>query len=254
MSISSISNQGLSQSYRQLASGKRINSAADDAAGMAIAERLLKQSNSLDAATRNAGTFQDMTKVADGALGSIADNLGRIRELSVQAANGLYTDSDKRAIQSEIDQLKQQISDTAGQTQFNTKNLLDGSTGPMTAAISADGTGMEVEMPVSTLQMLGIADYDVTQDFDISAIDDALQMVNASRSELGATSNRLDYAMSTNSYSSLNTTSARSRIEDLDYPQAVSEQKKQDVLLQYSLMMQRKKMEDENGTMRRLFS
>lgn len=254
MSISSISGQGISHSYQQLASGKRINSAADDAAGMAIAEKLLTQSNSLDIASRNAGTFQDMTKVADGALGSISDNLQRIRELSVQASNGLYTDSDRGAIQAEIDQLKQQISDTAGQTQFNTKNLLDGSTGSMMAAINADGSGMEVNMPVSTLDVLGIADYDVTGDFDISAIDNALKMVNSSRSELGATSNRLDYAMSNNNYASLNTTSSRSRIEDLDYPQAVSEQKKQQVLLQYSLMMQRKKMEDEGGRMQRLFT
>lgn len=121
MRISSISNQNMYRSYQQMSSGKKINTAADDAAGLAIAQKLLSQSNSLNKATDNAATFQDMTKIADGALGSISDSLQRIRELGLQASNGLYTDSDKAAIQSEIDQLKQHISDTASQTQFNTK-------------------------------------------------------------------------------------------------------------------------------------
>ncbi len=254
MSISSINNQRVYSSYQQLSSGKKINTAADDAAGLAIAQKLLSQSNSLDKATENAGIFQDMTKVAEGALGQLTDSLQRMRELGVQASNDLYTDSDKRAIQDEIDQLKQHISDTASQTQFNTKNLLDGSHNPWNAAISADGSGMVVDMPVTTLDKLGIADFDVTGSFDLNDIDNALDMVNSYRSELGATSNRLDYAMNNNSYTSYNTTASRSRIEDLDFGKGVTEQKKQQVLLRYTLMMQRKKMEDENGRMQQLFT
>lgn len=248
MSISSISqNQNLYRSYNHLASGKRINSAADDAAGLAIAQKLLTQSNGYDVGKRNAATSQDMTKVAEGALGSITDNLQRIRELSVQASNtAVYGDTERNAMQQEIDQLKQSISDTASQTQFNTMNLLDGTMGESNVAMNPDGSGMAINMPDSTLAALGIADFDVTGNFDISTIDDALEKVTSARGELGVTSNRLDHAMNYNSYASFNMTASRSRIEDLDYGAAVTEKKKNEVLEQYRFMMQ-KKQEDENG-------
>lgn len=247
MSISSINSQNLHRSYERLSSGKRINSAADDAAGLAIAQKLLTQSNGYDVGKRNAATSQDMTKVAEGALGSITDNLQRIRELSIQAANtAVYGDSERGMMQQEIDQLKQSISDTASQTQFNTMNLLDGTMGQSHVASDPDGGGMDINMPDATLAALGVADYDVTGNFDISDIDKALERVNAARADLGVTSNRLDYTMNYNSYASYNTTAAHSRIEDLDYGPAVSEKKKNDVLEQYRIMMQ-KKREDENG-------
>ena len=252
MGITSISNQNIYRDYQSLSSGKRIHSAADDAAGLAIAEKLESQVNGYDVGKRNAGTSQDMTKVADGALESITDNLQRIRELSVQASNGLYTDSDKGAIQAEIDQLKQAISDTATQTQFNTKNLLDGTMGSSHVAGGPDATGMEVEMPNATLEALGIADYDVTGDFDLSVIDKALETVNSARSGLGATSNRLDYMMAYNSNVSYHTTASQSRIEDLDYPQAVSDLKKKELLTTFSIMMQKKQTENEDGKVMRL--
>lgn len=262
MRISSISNhqyinrasQDLYRSHEKLSSGKRINKAADDAAGAAIAQKILSEFNGLNKATQNAATFQDMTKVADGAMDTVTSSLQRMRELSVQASNDLYSDSDREAIQQEIDQLKQHISDTAGQTQFNGKNLLDNSDGTWHAAINSNGGGMDVNMPVSTLEKLGLADYDVTGDFDIGAIDDALDMVNADRSSLGAVYNRLDYSMSNNSYTALNTAASHSRIEDLDYGKAVTDQQKQKILLQYTMMMQRRKYEDENGRVIRLYN
>jgi len=111
---------------------------------------------------------------------------------------------------------------------------------------------MEINMPNSTLAALGIADYDVTGSFDISDIDKALEKVTSARADMGVTSNRLDYAISYNSYASYNTTASRSRLEDLDYGPAISEQKKNEVLEQYRIMMQ-KRQEDENGRVIRLF-
>lgn len=253
MSISSISNQSVYRSYQSLASGKKINTAADDAAGLTIAEKLERQTNGYDVGNRNVGTAQDMLKVADGALDSITDSLQRIRELSVQASNSLYTAADRGAIQAEIDQLKQLISDTASQTQFNAKNLLDGSMGEAKVVTDSNGGSLGVVMPKSTLQMLGIADYDVTGNFDISAIDKAIETVSSARSGLGATSNRLDHVMAYNSLASYNTTASRSRIEDLDYAQGVSELKKKQLLSTFCLMMQRKKVENENGRVLQLF-
>ena len=109
-------------------------------------------------------------------------------------------------------------------------------------------------MPVSTLEKLGIADFDVTKDFSLDTIDNAIEMVSTSRGEMGALSNRLDYAMNNNSYTAFNTPASQSRIEDLFFGKAVTEQKKKEVLFQYSIMMQRKKMEDENGRMNQLFT
>lgn len=253
MSISSVGSQNLYRTYNKLSSGKRINSAADDAAGLAIAQKLLTQSNGYDVGKRNAATSQDMTKVAEGALGSITDSLQRIRELSIQASNtAIYGDSERGMIQQEIDQLKQSISDIASQTQFNTMNILDGTMGESHVASNPDGSGMTINMPDATLAALGIADYDVTGSFDISDIDKALELVTSARSDMGVTSNRLDYAMNYNSYASYNTTASRSRIEDLDYGPAVSDMKKNQVLEQYRIMMQ-KKQEDENGRVIRMF-
>lgn len=254
MRISSMSNQYTYRNYQSLASGKRINSAADDAAGAAIAQKLKSQQNGYDVANRNVGTSQDMLKVADGALGSITDNLQRIRELSVQAYNGLYTDADRGAIQAEIDQLKQSISDTASQSQFNTKNLLDGTMGKSHVASQPNGGGMDLNMPNATLKALGIEGYDVSSgNFDISAIDNALSKVTSARSDLGASSNRLDYTMAYNAGASYNMTASRSRIEDLDYPMAVSELKKKQLLQTFNTMMERKKMENENGRVLQFF-
>lgn len=254
MTISSITNQSIYRNYQSLASGKRINSAADDAAGAAIAQKLQSQENGYDVANRNVGTSQDMLKIADGALGSITDSLQRIRELSVQAYNGLYTDADRGAIQEEIDQLKQSISDTASWTQFNTKNLLDGTLGSLHVAAAPNGDGMNLQMPNATLKALGIEDYDVSSgNFDISVIDDALEKVTSARSELGASSNRLDSVMAYNAGASYNLTASRSRIEDLDYPMAVSEMKKKQLLQTFNMMMERKRLENENGKVLQFF-
>ncbi len=253
--MSAISSVGASSSvYSQLASGYRINSAADDAAGLGIAEREDAQIKGMDQGTNNMESLKDVTRVADGALSGITDSLQRMRELAVQASNGLLTSSDRGAIQEEINQLKQGISDIAGQTTYNTKNILDGSNPAFSAATDGNGNSMGIDNGNATLQSLGIASFDVTGDFDISDIDKALDKVNSMRAVTGAQSNALDYQIDVSKYSSYNTTAAKSRIEDLDYPQAVSEQKKQQLLETYTLMMQKKKQEQEEHQSQALFS
>ncbi|MCI9532827.1 MAG: flagellin [Lachnospiraceae bacterium] len=239
--------QNLQKNYQQLSTGKKINTAADNAAGLAIAQKLLTQSNGYDMGTRNAATSQDMINVAEGSLSTISDSLQRIRELSIQASNtAVYGDDDRAAIQQEIDQLKQSISDAGKNTQFNNKNLLDGSMKSSHVASGPDGSGMDINMPDAVLESLGIADFDVTKDFDISQIDSAIDKVSSARSGLGAAYNRLGHTINYNAYASYNITASRSRLEDLDYGAAVSDMKKNSLLQEYRLMMQ-KKQEDENG-------
>lgn len=254
-SIGAIGSGSSYADYGKIASGKKIQSAADGAAELSIVEKEDTQVRGLNAGAKNIGSAQDMLKVADGAMEGITDYLQRIRELAVQASNtAVVTDSDRANIQMEIDQLKQGISDIASQTTFNTKPLLDGSNTEFQIATNADGASMTVSTADATLAALGIADFDVTGNFDIADIDKALETVSAARSSAGAQSNALEYAYNYNTNASLNTTAAKSRLEDLDIPQAISEQKKQETLQEYALFMQKKKQEEEQNKLHAMFA
>ena len=224
---------------------KKINSAADNPASLAIVEKMNSQTNGYDVGTNNGKTGQNLIQTAEGGLASIQDNLQRIRELAVQASNGIYAPEDKQAIQYEIDGLKQGIQDAAKGTEFNTMKLLDGSMADLNLALNPDGSGMEIQMVNSTLESLGIADFDVTGKFNIEDIDKAIEKVSDARSSLGATYNALEHATAYSSLASENLTAASSRIEDLDVEKAVSDMKKQEVLDNYALFVQKLKMEQD---------
>lgn len=178
-----------------------------------------------------------MLNVADGAMSGITDYLQKIRELGVRASNtATITDAERTSIQAQIEQYKQGISDIAKQTSFNTKPLLDGTSQKYNIMTDATGNGMEITTADATLQALGIADFDVTKDFDLTQVDDALARVSAGRSGMGAQSNALEYAYRYSTNTRLNVTAGKSRLEDLDYGQAVSEQKKKQTLQQYAFL------------------
>lgn len=132
-------NQGLlNKAFQRLSSGLRINSAADDAAGLAISQRFTSQVRGLTQAIRNASDGVSLTQTADAALGNSQDVLQRIRELSVQAANGTLTDQDRQSIQAEVDQLTDELDRIGGTTTFNGKKLLDGSGGNQSFQVGAN--------------------------------------------------------------------------------------------------------------------
>lgn len=209
---------GISQNtYTAISGGYKINSAADDAAGLAISEKLLTQENGLTVGSDNAATGQNLLNVADGALAGIQDLLQRIRELSIKSMNGLYTDDDKAAIQLEIDGLKQNIQDTAKGTTFNTMKLLDGSMADIDLATNPQGGGLSIQLVNSTLEGLGIEDYDVTGDFDLNAIDEAMEKISSARSAIGAQTNALTHTINYNDLAAYNLASANSSLKDTDY-------------------------------------
>lgn len=238
--------------YSHLSGGKRITSAADDAAGLAIAQKLQKQETGLNVGAQNAKAGMGALNVADGAMSGVMDYLQRIRELSVRSMNGLASDSDKAIYQEEINQLKEGIQSLAKGTSLNEHKLLDGSMADLTLATNPQGGGMSIRMANSTLEALGIADFDVTGNFDLRTIDNAINMVSSKRSYMGASMNRLEHTYNYNTYASLQQLRSRSSLEDLDMGKAISEKKRQDVLNQYSIMMQKKRMEQE-GFVTRLF-
>ncbi len=244
MSISPIGYHGIG--YDNFASGYQLKTAADNPAGLSIVEKLKSQTRGYDAGTNNAAAGQDLLKVSDGALSSIADYLQRIRELSIQASNSaIYSSDDKQAMQDEVEQLKKEIQSTAVGTEFNTKKLLDGSMADLNLATNPQGNGMKINLVNSTLDTLGIADYDLTDDFDISKIDDAIQTVTDARSENGASYNALTHVINYNTNANINLTSGASNIADLDYGKNVVELKKEQIIQQYQFFMQKGIMDNE---------
>lgn len=236
----------IEKSYANLSSGYKINSAADDAAGLAISEKLQSQVTTYDTATENAKMGQDMLNVADGALGSLYDSLSRIRELGVKASSSAtYSKDELSMMQIEINELKKGIADVAKNTQFNGLKLLDGSMADINLATNPTGKGQEIKMVNASLEALGIADFDVTKDFNLKDIDKALKKVSQARSEVGAKSNRLSYTIMSNQNASYNLTSALSGIRDADMAEEISELQKKSLLEQININMQKKRMEQE---------
>ncbi len=160
------------RSFQRLSSGLRINSAADDAAGLAISNRFTSQFRGLNQAIRNAGDGISMAQTADAALGSVTDNLQRIRELSIQAANGTLTRSDRKSIQSEIDQLTDEIDRVGGTTTFNGRNLLDGSGGAVRLQVGASADEV-IDVPTGDVRAdrLGAAPQTTSTSIDASGIE-----------------------------------------------------------------------------------
>ncbi len=243
--ISGVSLQN--STYSHIASGKRIASAADDASGLTIAQKETSQENGLAAGAENAKDGVSLLNIADGALAQIGDSLQRIYELGVKASSGLNTGEELGAIQSEVDQLLSDIEGIAKGTEFNTMKILDGSMADINLATNPDGTGQKIQMVSSTLEDLGIEGFDVTKEFDLNKITDAISKVSESRSNMGAQTNALESAIRYNDYAAENTMSSRSRLEDLDIAKAISEQKKQETLNEYQIMMQKKREEDEQN-------
>ena len=155
--------------------------------------------------------------------------------------------------QNEINQLKEGIQSLAKDTTFNEQKLLDGSMADMHLATNPDGGGMKIQMENSTLEALGIADFDVTKsDFNLKDIDKAMDMISSRRGNIGAQTNRLEHTYNYNTAASLEQLNSRSRLEDLDMPKAISEKKKEDLLSEYRNLMLKKQM-NQDSMMLKLF-
>lgn len=238
------------QNYQKMASGKRINRAADDAAGLAVARKLEKEARALNKATDNIDMGSAYTNVADGAMSGMSDYLQSIREVSIRAMNGTYSDSDRQAMQQEVDGYLAGIDQLARTTKFNEHTVLDGGMATMDIASNPDGTGMKIQLENSTLKGLGLAGYSVMGDIDLEAVDNAIAKVSSSRSSMGASANALEHARRYNSAAAESQIGSQSRIEDLDIGKALSDRSRDKALQDYRIMMQRNRMEQNSGIAR----
>jgi len=231
--------------YSKIASGNRINSASDDPAGLAISEKLESQINGDQKAIQNIESSQDLLKTADGSLNSILDDLGRVRELTVQAGNGIYTDEDRAVIQNEINNLFENIQSNVQNTTFNTKKLIDGSFTEQQLGVGANGQGTQMTLRDASIEALGLDNFSVED--GVSKIDDAISAVTESLSEVGAKTNGLESNLNNTRISEINQTASQSGIEDLDIAKAVMEMKKQTALNHYKTLLLNKQAEQEES-------
>lgn len=238
----------------KLSSGKKINSASDDPAGLAMSQKLSALIAGIGKGVNNTYDMQNAIKVADGALGSINDSLSRVRELSIQASSSILSDSDREIIQQEINATLEGINDIANNTQFNGQNLLDGSFKDKNVAMNGDGSGTTISIGAVTTEALGLEGFDVTSGkVDLEALDKAINSVTSGRVQLGAQINRFDHVIASNQNTSLNLIAANSKIEDTDMAKATIDMKTNQALIQYGIFAQQSKAQTKYNMLSILF-
>ena len=230
----------LQGNYSRLASGLRISTAADDAAGLAISERMRSQIRSLGAAGRNAQDGISLVQTAEGALNEVSNLLGRMRELSVQSANGTLSTADRTTINDEVTALVAEIDRIASSVEFNGITLLDGSAAGTSIQVGLDAAEtIGVTLQDATTATLGVDVIDVTTaagaNTALSLVDTAIDTVNAARGSLGASQNRLQSAIASIANSRENLSSAESRIRDVDVATETSDLTRNSILQQAAI-------------------
>ncbi len=236
------SGKTLDTSFQRLSSGFRINSAADDAAGLQISNRLTSQIQGLDQAIRNANDGISLAQVAEGAMDEITGALQRIRVLSVQSQNGINSSSDRLALQKEVSALKAEISRIASTTQFGGVKLLDGKYSS-TFLVGANA-GQTISVNISRTgggfgtSGLGLSNLSISSlagaSRALASIDSAIGIIDSKRADLGAIQNRFQSTIRNLSNIVENVSAARSRIKDTDFAKETAELTRSQILQQAS--------------------
>ena len=249
-----INTSGLQKSMEKLSSGEKINRAGDDASGLSISEKMRSQVRGLNQASRNIGDAISFTSVAEGYLQETTDVLQRIRELAVQASNGVYSDEDRMQIQVEVSQLVAEVDRIASSAQFNGMNLLTGRFAKDSDTVMQFQIGANVDQNIRayvgtmTSQALGLTGIQGTDErisisspdeanSTIAVLDNALKNVNKQRADLGAYTNRMELAQKGINVAAENTQAAESRIRDADMAKEMVEYSKNQILTETSSAM-----------------
>jgi len=232
----------LERSMERLSSGKRINGAKDDAAGLAISETMTAQIRGLNQAVRNANDAVSMVQTAEGALVEVTNMLQRMRELAVQSSNGTLDDTQRGYLGAEYDALVDAIDKVSANTTWNGMALLgdDADTYTMQVGADVDGT-LDITFELADASTLGVAAGDIDDQTDANAmigdLDTALGDVAGWRADLGAKANQLSFLADNLSNVSMNTAASRSRILDTDYAQATTELARTQIIQQAATAM-----------------
>jgi len=232
-----------SEAMQQLSTGSRINSAKDDAAGLAIGQSMTSQVRGLNMAIRNANDGINMMQTAEGAMVEQSNMLQRMRELAVQSANGTYSDDQRGYMQTEFDELSAQIDDISANTEWNSLTLLDTASADFDFQVGSDAdqtiTVTIGAMTVTTLSASGDMDISTASAAGtaITDLDVALEAINSQRATIGAGINRLTYAADNLSNVSANISASKSTVMDTDYAEASTQLSKTQIIQQAATAM-----------------
>ena len=235
---SRVANMALQQAMERLSTGKRINSAKDDAAGLAIANSMTSQIRGMNQAIRNANDGISFAQTADGALNEVTNMLQRIRELAVQSASGTYSDDDRANLQAEVTELGAQIDTIISDTTFNGVTVF-GSSDVTIDIQTGYGSADQTTLTVTGLDVSAASGADISAG-DASVlddVDDALAAVATTRASLGAGQSRLESVVNNLSNNVANLSDARSRIEDADFSAETTNLARAQILSQASTAM-----------------
>jgi len=237
--------KALGSAMERLSTGKRLNSAKDDAAGLAIATSMTSQIRGMNQGIRNANDGISLAQTAEGSLNEVTNMLQRVRELGVQASSGTYQDSDRTNLQAEVDELTAQIDQTITNSKFNGVQLFDGTVATVTIQAGANAADT-VDLTMADLTSLAASggaagSYDIDDataaSATVTAVDAELEAISTARATLGAGQSRLETAVNTLTNNVTNLSDARSRIEDTDYSSETTALAKAQVLSQASTAM-----------------
>jgi flagellin len=242
--------RAMSSAMEQLSTGKRINKASDDAAGLAIASRMTSQINGVAQGARNANDAISLLQTADGAMIEVTNMLQRMRELAVQAASDTNVSNDRVALQSEFTALRSEIDRISGNTQWNGSDILDGTagtSGTLTFQVGASAT-QEITATLSDISTAASGKTNAVNGVDIStnqasasaaitSVDTAIGLINTERASIGAIMNQLTYAGDNLLNVKANAEASRSRIEDTDYAAATTELARSQIVQQAATAM-----------------
>lgn len=229
----------LAGSFQRLSSGYRVNSAADDAAGLAISESMKSQIRSYTVAQRNASDAQSMAQTAEGALGDVHDIMGRMRELAMQSANGDLGTTDRGYIATEFKSLQNEVTRIQDSAKFNGKQLINATPATTTFQVGLNNTASDqIKVTFGGVKLTSITAN--TTDLStatgalnaLATIDTAIQNVSTARSNFGTAMNRMDFATSNIQTMQLNITAANSRIRDVDVASETANLSRNQVLTQ----------------------
>lgn len=238
---------------KELSSGMRINSAADDASGLAVSEKMRSQIRGLNQASRNVMNGVSMLQTAEGYMQSTTDILQRIRELAVQSSNGIYSDEDRAMLQTEVEQLVSEVDRISQTAEFNGMTLLSGrfaedgiklQVGANTdqnftvklGNMSATALGLKVAGQDGTEQSISLSDPE-SANMALATVDEALKVVNKNRADVGASMNRMEMAQKGINIASENIAASESRIRDADMAKTITEHVKNQILQQSSVSL-----------------
>jgi flagellin len=248
------------RSSERIASGSQINSAADNAAGLVISNRLSSQINESSQAQRNANDGISFLQVAGGSLSSITDGLARIRELSLQASNGTLNNSDRAALNSEAQSLKDEIARIVDVTSFNGQTILNNgsSVGIQLGGSSEDNLEVGVQNFSDILQNANFQDIDISNiesaQAALGVVDEVQGRVNSSTGDIGAQLNRLDSSISSLLSTQINASESRSRINDADIAKEITDLTSNNIKKEVAIALQAQANIDSKNVLRLLIT